>query len=363
MFGRQIELLKIRRLVTRVPMGELTRMPDAAPNPAASKGFRPEGAALKSELARVSGSAVRIDAPLSAYSRWRIGGKADFVVEANSGPGVQACMAWLKANDIPVIIIGDGSNILFDDAGFRGVVVRIGREMGHFSISGARAFVEAGVFVPRFVRAVGAAGLSGIEHAIGIPGTMGGLIVMNGGSQRRGIGENLVSVRGCSMSGEPFELTQAECQFRYRGSVLQDSAAVVLDAVFAFTPGGDPVKIRREMMAIARERRRKFPHRYPNCGSVFVSNPAMYETVGPPGRAIEQVGLKGTWAGEAQISELHANFIVNRGRASSKDVLSLIKLARDKVHERTGFWMDCEVRHIGADGAIRPAHIVADEVL
>jgi len=310
---------------------------------------------LARDLASIGGGRVVLNARLEEYSRWKIGGSADVLVEPATTDAVHACIEWLHREDVPVIVIGDGSNILFDDAGVRGVVLRIGRALGRYSIVGNTARAEAGVFVPRFIRALGKAGLRGAEHAIGIPGTLGGLVMMNGGSQRKGIGERLTHVRCCDMNGNSFTWGQQECAFRYRGSRLQDVAAVVLEAEFAFERG-DPRQMRREMLKIMRDRNAKFPRKLPNCGSVFVSNPAMYASVGPPGKAIEEAGLKGRRIGNAQISPVHANFIVNLGGASSSDVLQLIHLARSAVHDRTGFWMESEVRHLDPAGLMRPAH-------
>ena len=118
----------------------------------------------------------------------------------------------------------------------------------------------------------------------------------------------------------------------------------------------DPQVIQKEMLGILRERRRKFPLTWPNCGSVFSSSPEMFSTVGPPGKLIEQAGLKGTRIGDAEISRRHANFIINRGYATASNVIQLIQLVRRKVHERTGVWMECEVQFVSADGRVRRAH-------
>jgi UDP-N-acetylmuramate dehydrogenase len=268
----------------------------------------------------------------------------------------------LHREGLPVVVIGDASNILFDDAGVRGVVLRVGRALSRFRIVGETAWAEAGLFVPRFIRALGNAGLHGAEHAIGIPGTLGGLVMMNGGSQRKGIGEHITRVHCCDIAGTDFTWTHEQCKFRYRGSRLQDVAAIVLEAEFSFERG-DPRKMRREMLQIMHQRNAKFPRELPNCGSVFISDPAMYAIVGPPGKAIENVALKGHRIGDAQISPLHANFIVNLGDASSADVLQLIQLARSQVHAQTGFWMQSEVRHITPDGIIRPAHESAQQLV
>ncbi|MCE9649112.1 MAG: UDP-N-acetylmuramate dehydrogenase [Parvibaculum sp.] len=299
-------------------------------------------------------------ADLRRYSRWKIGGVASLLIEPNSVDDVRRVLAVLAEVPCPKIVIGDGSNLLFDSRGLDGVAIRIGAPLSRIKIEGNTARVEAGSWVPHFARAVGCSGLGGIQHTIGIPGTVGGLILMNGGSQRKGIGENLVSARCADMRGDVREYTKADCAFSYRHSALQDKALVVLDAVFELTRG-NAGEIRREMISIMAERRRKFPKNLPNCGSVFLSDPEMYGVIGTPGFAVEKVGLKGLRRGGAQISPLHANFIVNVDDASSDDVLWLIHRMRTRVHEETGFWMDCEVRHVAPDGAMRMAHGSAAE--
>lgn len=305
-----------------------------------------------------AGLPVRRAVPLASLGRWKIGGAADVVFEPRTEAEAARGLALVSALDVPFLVIGDGSNLLFDDDGFRGVIVRIGRPLSALRIDGDRVTAQAGIWVPVFARHVGCSGLSGAEHTIGIPGTLGGLVVMNGGSQRKGIGENLVHVTCLDRAGQRHVFTREECAFSYRRSALQTGEVVAISAEFRFTPG-DVHAIRHEMIGIMASRRRKFPLRLPNCGSVFLSDPAMYDTVGPPGRAIEEAGLRGHRIGGAQIAPEHGNFIVNLGGASSRDVLALIHLIRQTVHGRTGFWMDCEVRHVAPDGTMQPAHLSA----
>lgn len=316
---------------------------------------------LAADLERLSGGHVVRDADLRLYGRWRTGGRAKLVVEPTTAQGVLDTLAYLSATDIPRLVIGDGSNILFDDRGFNGALVRIGPQLSSMRFNGPDVTAEAGVWVPRFVRLLGQRALKGLEHAIGIPGTLGGLVMMNGGSRRQGVGANLITVRGCDMTGAPFERSQADCCFRYRGSTLQDDGLIILEADFRFE-AVERAPLRRDMINVMTERRRKFPKKLPNCGSVFLSDPKMYEVVGPPGAAIERAGLKGRRIGGAQSSPLHANFIVNLGDARSDDILSLIHLIRTTVHDQTGFWMDAEVRHISPDGRVRPAHQAAADL-
>jgi UDP-N-acetylmuramate dehydrogenase len=306
------------------------------------------------------------DVPLSMLSRWRIGGPADLVVTPSTPEALARALVAIAETGLPHAIIGDGSNMLFDDAGFRGVIVRMGRRLGGVSIetegqAGGTVKAGAGHWAPCVVRRTLSAGLSGLVHAIGIPGTLGGLVAMNGGSQRKGVGEHLVSAQVVDFNGHFSQLDPAALDFAYRRSRLLDGGLVLLSAVFRL-PRGDPRALRQEAIAIMRERREKFPDIRANCGSVFVSDPELYSRIGPPGFAIEQVGLKGHRHGGAQISPQHANFIVNLGDARATDILTLIALARRQVFNQTGVALKAEVRHLGASGQLRPAHEVADDI-
>lgn len=303
------------------------------------------------------------DVSLKKLGRWKIGGPADLVATPQNVEQLSALCKAINVHKLPYQVVGDGSNLLFDDAGYRGIIIHIGSAFSHFDVSNdGLVTAGAGLWVPDFVRKVGSAGFAGNAHAIGIPGRLGGLIVMNGGSQRKGIGDQLLSVTVVEESGEIATLTREECGYSYRTSSLQNRNAIVVEATFQYTPS-DPTELRREMLTILGQRQRKFPRKLPNCGSVFLSNPTMYDLVGPPGKAIEQCGLKGKIHGRAQISPLHANFIVNLGGASSKDVLTLIHDIRHTVYKRTNFWMECEVRHLSPTGALRMAHVAADDFL
>jgi UDP-N-acetylmuramate dehydrogenase len=295
---------------------------------------------------------VRFDVPLATLGRWRIGGPADVVVTPSTRASLAAALRLIKAHDVPHVIVGDGSNLLFDDAGLRGAVLKIGRRFGGMTTSAdGRVEAGAGLWVPAFVRRTIDAGLSGVVHAIGIPGTLGGLCAMNGGSQRKGIGDHLTRLEAMDYDGQVTTFARADLTYSYRYSRLLDGGLVVLKAWFQLEPG-DAAALRREAIGILRDRRAKFPKVRANCGSVFVSDPKLYAMIGPPGRAIEEAGLKGFAIGDAQFSPDHANFIVNNGRAGSGQVLALIEKARSRVAEATGVSMRAEVRYVRADGSV-----------
>lgn len=313
---------------------------------------------LIESLEAVAPGATSLDVELAQLSRWRIGGNAAVVVEPRSTREAADVLAVVSDLMIPVVVVGDTSNVLFDSRGFNGVVIKIGLAMSDMSVEGTAIWAQAGISVPSLAQAAGKHGLTGIEHVVGIPGTLGGLVLMNGGSQRRGIGENIQKVVCANAAGELFELDQSACGFAYRRSSLQGQRVVILEVELRLA-FGDRASILKRMEAILTERSAKFPSDYPNCGSTFLSDPQMYASVGPPGRAIEEAGLKGYRVGDAQVSEKHANFLLNLGSATSDDMLQLIALIRKAVHARTGYLMDCEVRHVSPTGDIRPAHEVA----
>lgn len=312
-------------------------------------------ATIAAALAGHGITGIRAREPLARHARWRVGGPADVLVEPGSAAEVARLLAWTHARDLPVLVIGDGTNLLFADAGVRGIVLKIGARLGWLRMAGHEAQAGAGIWVPRLARRLGCAGLRGLEHTVGIPGTLGGLVVMNGGSQRKGIGARVGRVRCLDRTGAPRTLDAEACAFAYRRSSLQGSGLVVSEVDLDLEPG-DAGASRREMIAIMTARRRKFPLKLPNCGSVFLSDPALYASVGPPGQAIEAAGLKGLRRGDALVSLAHANFIVNLGAASAADILWLIHEIRARVRARTGHTLDCEVRYVAPSGATVPAH-------
>lgn len=299
---------------------------------------------------------VSKDAPLSHFSTWKIGGTADVLVSPACVEDVSFLQRYAHDKSIPCIVIGDGSNMLFDDDGFRGIVIHIGRALSRFEMTAdGVVHAEAGIWTPHFVRKVACAGFKGSEHAIGVPGTLGGLVVMNGGTNRKGIGEQITSVTIVKEDGKVKIIEKTACDFSYRHSSLQDGNAVVVGAAFKYEKG-DASALRLQMITTLMNRNRKFPRKMPNCGSVFLSSPELHEKVGPPGKVVQEAGFKGFRQGGAMVSDMHANFIVNTGGATSDDVLTLITKIRAAVFERTGHKMECEARHLLPNGKMVPAH-------
>lgn len=294
---------------------------------------------------------------LSSVSRWKIGGMADCLVKPKNSGEVSSIVRFLNKQKIPYIVIGSTSNLLFSDNGLRVVAIQIGDMMSDYDISGNRVWTQAGKWVPGFARNVAQAGFSGIEHTAGIPGTIGGLICMNGGSQRKGIGTHIKTVTAVSPSGVIKTFSNEECQFGYRSSIFQENGFIIVESELVFNEQKKYSVIRDDMLNILRARRAKFPQRLPNCGSTFISNPQIYEKYGPPGAVIEELGYKGYRKGDAVVSDVHANFINNEGYAKASDVLWLIQKIRTDVHKKTGFEMKAEVKFVDENGNIKPAHL------
>ncbi|MDP0498063.1 MAG: UDP-N-acetylmuramate dehydrogenase [Verrucomicrobiota bacterium JB024] len=289
---------------------------------------------------------VRLNEPLAPYSWWKIGGPAEAFVEVQNSQQLDQVLRTLRQDALPWCLIGRGTNLLFDDAGFRGCVIKMGPGLSKISFNGDCATVEAGCWTPHVALAAARHGLSGIEHTIGIPASFGGLICMNGGSQRKGIGEVTESVTILTPQGQVRTYPHGECDFAYRQSRFQESGDIVLSATLRFQTHRPYAKQRPELLAILRERNRKFPRKLPSCGSVFKSSPELYAAYGPPGKIIEDMGFKGRRAGQIEVSPLHANFIVNLGNGSSADVLSLVNEIRQSVRDKTGVTMHPEFRYV-----------------
>jgi UDP-N-acetylmuramate dehydrogenase len=321
-----------------------------------------KSSSLYLDLQKAAPECVKCTVALSELSYWQIGGQANYFIE----PKTIQQLADIKKvlNNYPAIpnmFLGDGSNLLFDDEGFNGVIVKIGNNLSKVSFNDEIVYCEAGVWVPGLAYKSYRMGLSGLEHTCGIPGRLGGLIYMNGGSNRQSISENIESIVLINKDGGIETLPCKDLDFSYRSSPFQNDEYIIAGATLKLS-FEEVAVVRSRMRVILSSRRKKFPRKLPNCGSVFVSDPRMYDVIGPPGFAIEQVGLKGKRIGNAQIAKLHANFIVNLGGASSYDVLQLIGLARSQVHQSTNFWMDCEARYVSPNGIVCKAHLKADEL-
>lgn len=306
------------------------------------------------DFCKTNGIPFQKNVPLSTLSTWKIGGPADFLVEPASETQIREILVFCKAEKIPNIVIGRGSNLLFHDAGLRGVVIRLDTHFSKVSVSENVIVAQSGVYIPRLARIALRHGLAGLEHMVGIPGNLGGLLTMNGGSFGQNIGDCVKRVRGITMDGEVKVFDHDDCHFDYRTSIFQSLKIVITDVELKLEKKCHEL-IRQDMLSVLRSRKDKFPRKEPNCGSVFKNDPGLYEKAGPPGKVIEELGLKGYRIGNAEVSRKHANFITNNGGATSKDVLSLIEKIRSRILKRYDVNLVCEVISVDTEGKLTPA--------
>lgn len=308
-------------------------------------------AAGLAELNKICPGGVHQKVSLAQMSQWGIGGIADLIIRPSSTCQLSDLRRWFYRNDVHHLTIGSTSNLLFADDGLRAPCIQLGNHLSRITIDNDMVYAQAGVWVPILARQLMMADLTGGEHICGIPGTLGGLVCMNGGSQRKGIGSNVISVESVGPTGDITLRMAVECRFAYRHSVYQSNDETITSVTLMFDKGRG-ADIRHNMLGILASRRQKFPRKLPNCGSVFKSNPAMYSEIGPPGMAIEKLGFKGIRKGGAQVSPQHANFIVNTGGATASDVLKLIAEISKKVKLSTGYYMEPEALYVTPDGKV-----------
>jgi UDP-N-acetylmuramate dehydrogenase len=285
---------------------------------------------------------------LKNFSYWRVGGYADFLFIVNSILELKDALIFLDKFNLPFIIIGNTSNLLFSDSGVRGGLIKLGPKFSCSHFEQQLITVGSSIYLPYLVRQCVNQGLSGIEHLIGVPATLGGAVYMNAGSQRKSLSESLISIDSINEKGELITRSKDDCMFSYRDSIFQSNSELILSAKIKLEDK-DKSLIRRECLDILKSRNQKFPRKKPSCGSVFISNPSMYDRYGPPGKILEDIGLKGFKIGGASISSKHANFIVNDGNAKAADILSLIAIAIEKVKDETGFQLESEAKYVSED--------------
>lgn len=296
--------------------------------------------ALYEEISRQSTGRVRRGEPLSRHTTFRVGGPADLFIECDGMSDLQLALESIAAAGIPWIVLGRGSNVVVADEGYRGAVLVLGREFRKHAVDGPKIRCGAGVALGVVVQDAFARGLTGLEFCVGIPGTVGGAIAMNAGSRDAWIGGAVESVTLYELGSGLRCLRGSEVDWGYRSSGLAE-AGVIVEASLALREG-DAWTIRQSMEAALSRRKRTQPLSLPNAGSIFV-NPEGDSA----GRLIEVSGLKGRAVGGAQVSEVHSNFIVNKGGATADDILSLVRLVQTTVKEVHGVDLKTEVRFLG----------------
>ena len=285
---------------------------------------------------------ILLNEPMSRHTTFRVGGPADLVFLPESGEQVAAALKAAQSAGVPAYVIGNGSNLLVKDGGIRGLVIVLGEGMSAVSREGNTITAQAGASLARVAAFAQSEGLSGLEFASGIPGTLGGGCAMNAGAYGGQLSDCLVHAQ-VLMGGEARTLSAAEMEMGYRTTRPLREGGVVLSARFALT-ADDPGAIGARMKELNARRRDKQPLNYPSAGSTFKRPEGHFA-----GALIEGAGLKGRSVGGAQVSEKHAGFIINTGNGTAADILGLIRLVQDEVRDKYGVELETEVRIIGED--------------
>ena len=293
-----------------------------------------------SGLVRDENCIVR-DALMKNYTTFRIGGPADLLIQPSSEEELIRIAAYLRQKDISAVVLGNGSNVLVKDGGIRGVVIKIGKNMGNIRTEGEEITAEAGALLSAAAFGAADRGLTGMEFAAGIPGSVGGAVFMNAGAYGGEMSQIIVSCRALMPDGALREFSKEELKLGYRTSVFSQNGGIVTSCRIKLQ-AGDRETIYGYMRELAGRRTEKQPLNLPSAGSTF-KRPEGYFA----GKLIQDSGCRGLRVGGARISQKHAGFVVNETDASAEDVIRLIRLVQMRVRDCFGVDLEPEVRIIG----------------
>ena len=278
---------------------------------------------------------------MSQHTTFKIGGPADYFLMPDKGEDVGRVIKICKEKEIPYFILGNGSNLLVGDGGYRGAVIQIYRNMSSVTVEGNEITAQAGALLSAVAAAAKNASLTGFEFAGGIPGTIGGAVVMNAGAYGGEMKDVLTEVTVMNAEGDIFTLPTEELELGYRTSIIKTAGYIVLEAKIRLKEG-NPEVIRETMKNLTIRRTTKQPLEYPSAGSTF-KRPEGYFA----GKLIMDSGLAGYQVGGAQVSEKHCGFVINAGDATARDVRTLMDNVRDIVYKKYGVTLEPEVKFLG----------------
>lgn len=284
---------------------------------------------------------VLIDESMSSHTTFRIGGPADYFLLPSCSSEVQGILSICREEGLPYFVLGNGSNLLVSDAGYRGVIIHLYRNFNEIKVEGTDIRVSAGALLSGIAAAAKNASLTGFEFAGGIPGTIGGAVMMNAGAYGGEMKHVIKEVTVLTKEGEILALPVEELAFGYRTSVVKTAEYVVLEAVIHLEKG-DMQAIGERMKELTEQRTSKQPLEYPSAGSTF-KRPEGYFA----GKLIMDTGLRGYRVGGAQVSEKHCGFVINAGGATAADVVQLMSDVNEKVKAKFGVSLEPEVRFLG----------------
>ena len=296
---------------------------------------------LKEIEAFADKGALVLGEPLCNHTTFRVGGKADAFLSVRNEEQLKKAIILCKEYEVPFLILGNGSNLLVSDAGYRGMVILVGKDMADILVDGNRITAAAGATLGSVSQTAAKNSLGGMEFASGIPGTIGGAVVMNAGAYDGEMKMVVEEVKVMSQEGDVFTLTNEELDFSYRNSRVKREKLIVLSVTLLLNPNNRET-IYEKMNDFAARRREKQPLEYPSAGSTFKRPEGMFA-----GKLIMDAGLRGYSVGDAQVSEKHCGFVINKGKASAKEIHRLIYDVQEKVKESFGVTLEPEVIFIG----------------
>lgn len=297
---------------------------------------------FENRLAGIIGAdRIRTGEPMSGHTTFRVGGPADYYVEPETEEELSRVLALCRETGQEFMILGNGSNLLVGDGGYRGVMIALGRSFSEITVEENRVRAGAGAMLAAVAKQALSHALTGLEFAAGIPGTIGGAVFMNAGAYGSDMSAVLETVTVMNRDGEVLTLQADQLELGYRTSCVGREGYVVLEAVMLLQPG-EEAEIRAVMEDLSQKRRTKQPLEYPSAGSTF-KRPTGYFA----GKLIQDAGLRGFRVGGAQVSEKHCGFVINRGGATAADVMDLCHAVQQKVKEQFGVELEMEVRTLG----------------
>lgn len=298
-------------------------------------------AMLETLQSLVPGENIHLKEPMASHTTFRVGGPADCLIEIENAVQLQKVQKYLGLVECPFVVVGNGSNLLVSDKGFRGVILQIGKKMNQITVAGNIIKAQAGALMSQVAAAALQHGLTGLEFASGIPGTVGGGVVMNAGAYGGELAHVVVEVCVMDRNGEILTLDNDTMEFGYRKSTIRKKPFVVTEVTFKLE-AGDPEAIRAKMDELAVARREKQPLEYPSAGSTFKRPEGHFA-----GALIMDAGLRGFRIGGAMVSEKHCGFVINAGNATAEDVMAVISEVRRQVKEQFNVELEPEVVFLG----------------
>lgn len=284
---------------------------------------------------------IHIQEPMAGHTTFRIGGPADCFIQLESEEQLKQVQHYLSQVEEDYFILGNGSNLLVSDRGYRGIILQVGQKMSQIRVEGCTVIAQAGALLSQVAKVAWEHGLTGLEFASGIPGTIGGGVVMNAGAYDGEMSRVVTQVRVVSREGETLTLDNETMEFGYRYSTIKEHPFTVTEVVLQLAPG-DREQIRAKMEELSAKRRQKQPLEFPSAGSTFKRPEGYYA-----GQLIMDAGLRGFQIGGARVSDKHCGFVVNMGKATEQDVRDVIAEIQARVKERFNVELEPEVVFLG----------------